>query len=144
MVTASPIPNSDCTFSFLRNLDKLAEIADKVADVALPAAVYSATSAPELNPSAEIQELAKQIVELKLQISRMSRPRNKPFFRRKSSSRSRNRNRTTNHEAICFITNVIVRTPVNVSHLATSYIANLVIDLALSRKTRKHDYSGVL
>ncbi|GFY78902.1 uncharacterized protein TNIN_169451 [Trichonephila inaurata madagascariensis] len=83
-------------------LDKLAEIADKVADVALPAAVYSATSAPELNTSAEIQELAKQIEELKFQISRMSRSRNKPFFRRKSSSRSRNRNRTTNHEAICF------------------------------------------
>ncbi|GFY60968.1 uncharacterized protein TNIN_238241 [Trichonephila inaurata madagascariensis] len=83
-------------------LDKLAEIADKVADVALPAAVYSATSAPELNTSAEIQELAKQIVELKLQISRMSQPRNKPFFRQKSLSRLRNRNRTTNHEAICF------------------------------------------
>ncbi|GFX77564.1 hypothetical protein TNCV_4026141 [Trichonephila clavipes] len=50
-------------------LDKLAEIADKVADVALPTAVYSATSAPEPNTFAEIQELAKQIVELKLQIS---------------------------------------------------------------------------
>ncbi|GFY56800.1 hypothetical protein TNIN_474641 [Trichonephila inaurata madagascariensis] len=43
-------------------LDKLAEIADKVADVALPTAVYSATSAPEPNTSTEIQEIAKQIV----------------------------------------------------------------------------------
>ncbi|GFS33451.1 hypothetical protein TNIN_74601 [Trichonephila inaurata madagascariensis] len=83
-------------------LDKLAKIADKVADVALPAAIYSTTSALEPNTSAEIQELAKQIGGLKLQISRMSRPRNKQFFRRKSSSRSRNRNRTTNREAICF------------------------------------------
>ncbi|GFU63754.1 hypothetical protein TNCV_3321511 [Trichonephila clavipes] len=58
-------------------LDKLAEIADKVADVALTTAVYSATSAPEPNTSTEIQELAKNIVELKLQTSRMSRPRNK-------------------------------------------------------------------
>ncbi|GFV71529.1 hypothetical protein TNCV_1947721 [Trichonephila clavipes] len=56
-------------------IDKLAEIAHKVADVAFPTAVYSAKSAPQPNPSAEIQELAKQIVELKLQISRMSRPR---------------------------------------------------------------------
>ncbi|GFV95919.1 hypothetical protein TNCV_1729691 [Trichonephila clavipes] len=103
MVTTSPIPNSSCTFSFLGEaLDKLAEIADKVADVALPTAVYSTTSAPEPNTSAEIQELAKQIAELKLQISRMSRPRYRQFFRRKSSSRSRNRNRTTNREAICF------------------------------------------
>ncbi|GFY58561.1 hypothetical protein TNIN_69151 [Trichonephila inaurata madagascariensis] len=60
----------------LETLDKLAEIADKVADVTVPTAVYSAKSAPEPYPSAEIQELAKQIVELKLQISRMSRPRN--------------------------------------------------------------------
>ncbi|GFY62637.1 hypothetical protein TNIN_117061 [Trichonephila inaurata madagascariensis] len=36
-------------------LDKLAEIADKVADAALPTAVYSVKSAPEPNPSAEIQ-----------------------------------------------------------------------------------------
>ncbi|GFY38963.1 hypothetical protein TNIN_121811 [Trichonephila inaurata madagascariensis] len=126
MVTASPIPNSDCTFSFLtETLDKLAEIADKVADVALPAAVYSATSAPELNTSAEIQELAKQIVELKLQISRMSRPRNKPFFRRKSSSRSRNRNRTTNHEAIYFYHK---RYRANARNCVPPYIANLAID----------------
>ncbi|GFY60566.1 uncharacterized protein TNIN_231151 [Trichonephila inaurata madagascariensis] len=85
-------------------LDQLAEIADKVADVAVPTTVYSAKSAPEPNPSAEIQELslAKQIAELKLQISRMSRPQTKQFFGRKSSSRSRNRNRTTTHEAICF------------------------------------------
>ncbi|GFU69900.1 hypothetical protein TNCV_2470031 [Trichonephila clavipes] len=75
---------------------KLAEIAD----VALPASVYSTTSAPEPNTSAEIQELTKQIAELKLQISRMSWSRNRQFFRRKSSSR--NRNRTTNREAICF------------------------------------------
>ncbi|GFX08375.1 uncharacterized protein TNCV_3268641 [Trichonephila clavipes] len=83
-------------------LDKLAEIVDKVADVALLAAVYSTTSTPEPNASAEIHDLAKQIAELKLQLSRMSRPRNRQFFRRKSSSRSRNRNRTTNREAICF------------------------------------------
>ncbi|GFY45310.1 hypothetical protein TNIN_103911 [Trichonephila inaurata madagascariensis] len=37
-------------------LDKVAEIADKVADVALPTAAYSATSVPEPNTSAEIQE----------------------------------------------------------------------------------------
>ncbi|GFS99509.1 hypothetical protein TNCV_4534751 [Trichonephila clavipes] len=78
--------------------NKTAEIGDEVADIALPTAVYSATSSPEPNPSAEIQELAKQIVELKLQISRMSRPRNKQFFRRKLS---RNRNRAANREAIC-------------------------------------------
>ncbi|GFV76233.1 uncharacterized protein TNCV_4673221 [Trichonephila clavipes] len=85
-----------------KTLDKLANIAEKVADVALPTVVYSSTSAPEPNTSAEIQELAKRIVELKLQISRMSRPRNKQFFRRKSSSRSRNMNRRTNREAICY------------------------------------------
>lgn len=78
-------------------LDKLAEIADKVADVALPAAVYSAASAPERN---EIQELTKQISELKMQISRMSRPRNKQFFRRRSSSRSQKRKTTSDN--ICY------------------------------------------
>ncbi|GFY45447.1 hypothetical protein TNIN_17831 [Trichonephila inaurata madagascariensis] len=104
MVTASPIPNSDVLSVSSETLDKLAEIADKVDNVALPAAIYSATSAPDPTTSTEIQEffLFRQILELKLQIARMSRPRNKPFFRRKSSSRSRNRNRTTNHEAICF------------------------------------------
>ncbi|GFU15439.1 hypothetical protein TNCV_2700331 [Trichonephila clavipes] len=44
---------------FPRKLDTLAEIADKVADAALPTAVYFAKSAPEPNTSAEIQELAK-------------------------------------------------------------------------------------
>ncbi|GFY56799.1 integrase catalytic domain-containing protein [Trichonephila inaurata madagascariensis] len=34
--------------------------------------------------------------------------------------------------------------PITVTQLATSYNANLVIDLALSRKTRKHDYSVML
>ncbi|GFU02208.1 hypothetical protein TNCV_1547801 [Trichonephila clavipes] len=40
-------------------LDKLAEIAGKTADVALPTVVYSTTSASEPNTSAEIQELVK-------------------------------------------------------------------------------------
>ncbi|GFW28263.1 sorting nexin-27 [Trichonephila clavipes] len=86
----------------LETLDKLAKIADKVADIALPTVVYSTTSAPEPNTSTEIQELAKQIVELKLQISRMWQPRSRQFFRWKSSSLSQNSNRTTNCEAICF------------------------------------------
>ncbi|GFW41215.1 uncharacterized protein TNCV_842551 [Trichonephila clavipes] len=122
-------------------LDKLAEIADKVADVALPTAVYSATSTPEPNPSAEIQELAKQIVELKLQISRMSRPEiNNSFV----GSYCEIGTEQQTVRLFVLITNVFVRTLITVSHLATSYITNLVIDLALSRKTRKHDYNGVL
>ncbi|GFY64906.1 uncharacterized protein TNIN_215811 [Trichonephila inaurata madagascariensis] len=122
-------------------LNKLAENADKVADVALPAAVYSATSAPELNTSAEIQELAKQIVELKLQISRGPEI-NHSFVRSHRRAREIGIEQQT-MRLFVFITNVIVRTPATVSHLATSNIANLVIDLALSRKTRKHDYSGI-
>ncbi|GFR10278.1 hypothetical protein TNCT_140781 [Trichonephila clavata] len=80
---------------FSETLDKLAEIAD----VSLPAAVYSTTSAFDPNTSTEIQELSKQISELKLQIARMSWPQNKQFFHRRLSSQYRNA--TTNHEAIC-------------------------------------------
>lgn len=74
------------------HLDKLAEIADKVADVALPAMVYGATvMAPVAPAPSEIQELTKQIADLHVQIAHLSRSRNRSDFPHRPSSRSNSR-----------------------------------------------------
>lgn len=81
-------------------LDKLAELADKVAEVAPPIMPIATTAAVSEPPISEVNILAQRVEQLSLQIAALQNDRSLSHLRNRSRSHSRSRSSTD--EKLCW------------------------------------------